>query len=129
LIITIFILFSGCVQEKTKEITFENITLESEVVELLNASLDFKYDKSKIITRAEVSYLFHNIAGHIIETLNVTVNFYDMDNNLVAKGGPKYLRNLPIDYEEKYYFEPNRILYDGPEAYAIDHCRIIAVEE
>ena len=50
-IIIIFIIFillslSGCYEEKKPELKFDGITLKSEVVELVNASLNFKYNQT-----------------------------------------------------------------------------------
>jgi len=133
-IIIIFIIFillslNGCYEEKETELKFDGITLKSEVVELVNASLNFKYNKTNSITRVEVIYLFHNIANHIINKLNITIHFFDVNNNIVAVGGPKYLRNLPIDYIETSAMEANKISYEGLNISIIDHCKIIAIEE
>lgn len=133
-IIIIFIIFillflNGCYEEKKPELKFDGITLESDVVELVNASLNFKYNKTNSITCVEVIYLFHNIADQIINKLNVTIHFFDINNNIIAKGGPKYLRNLPIDYIETSAMEANKISYEGLNTSIINHCKIIAYAE
>ena len=119
----------GCLEKTNEKLNFDNIILESNVVELVNASMDFKYDKNDSITRIEVTYLFKNIVNHIIEKLNITIKFFDKDNNLIGFGGPKYIRNLPIGYIETYVMEANKIIYDDTNSNLIDHCVIIAMED
>jgi len=127
-IILTMIIFSGC-QEQNTDVgtTFEGISLESSIVELVNASLDPHRNKANIIDRVDVGYLFHNVAGRDI-TVNVTVEFYDTDDNILATGGPKYI-SLLKDYTEQGFGPANIISYDGNNVALIDHVKIIAVEE
>ena len=127
--ICLLIIPIGCLEKTNEKQYFNNITLESNVVELVNASMNFKYDKTNSITRIEVTYLFKNIVNHIIEKLNITIKFFDKDNNLIGFGGPKYIRNLPIGYIETSVMEANKILYDDTNSNLIDHCVIIAIED
>lgn len=131
IILCIFLLIInvGCLEKTNNKLNFDGITLESNVVELANASMNFKNDKTNSTTRVEVIYLFKNIANHIIGKLNITINFFDKNNNLIASGGPKYIRNLPIGYIETYVMEANKIIYDGPKSNLIDHCIINAIED
>jgi hypothetical protein len=129
LCIILIFLCIGCTEKQEDELTFDNITLESNVVELINASMNYKYDKTETITRVEVIYLFKNIADYIIEKLNITVQFFDKNNNLIATAGPKYIRNLPVNYVETSIMEANKIIYEGPKSNLIDHCKIIAIDE
>ncbi len=129
LIICLLIILIGCLEKTNHKINFDGITLESNVVELANASMNFKYNKTNSTTRVEVIYLFKNIANHIIEKLNITINFFDKNNNLIASGGPKYIRNLPTGYTETYAMEANKIIYEGQKSNLIDHCIINAKED
>lgn len=130
LLYVVFIfLYTGCIEKQDDKLTFDRITLESNVVELVNASMNFKYDKTDSITRVEVVYLFKNIANYIIEKLNITIKFFDENNNLIAVGGPKYIRNLPINYIETSEMEANKITYEGLDTNLISQCKIIAIEE
>ena len=119
--------FSGCQESKIEAASFEGITLESSIVELVNASLNYYYDEYKEVERVEVKYLFHNIAERDIDT-EITIECYDENDNIITILGPKYI-SLPDDYTE-YGFSPtvNILSYDGENAYMIDHVTIVAVE-
>ena len=61
ILLTVSVL-SGCnTQEATEIDKFEGIRFESTIVELVNASLDLLKEKN-VIRKADVKYLFHNIA-------------------------------------------------------------------
>ena len=118
---------SGCQEQQPEPVLFKDITLESTVVELVNASLDFSYNDTSKITKVEVQYLFHNIAGRTIDDLKITVEFLDKNGTIVAIGGPKYIRNLPKDYVEQTIMPANIISYTGENVYKIHHVKIVAV--
>ena len=120
-------ILSGCVFQEgvTVKNNFEGITFESNIVELVNASLDFHEDKN-VITKVDVKYLFHNIAGKNVE-VTVIVEFYDKNDNLLVTRGPKYII-LPKDYVETVYSPANIISYSGEKVSEVDHARIIAKE-
>ena len=129
-------LMSGCITQNsgTNE-RFENISLESSVVELANASIikheGYDFDEYgepiPVIEKVDVNYLFHNIAGRTVN-ISVTVEYYDKDNNLLYTGGPKVINNLLEDYTEKNIFGANTISYDGSNVADVDHVKIIAIE-
>lgn len=127
LILFIVILLSGCQEQKatTTENNFEKIELESNVVELVDASLEFK-EANNVILKVDVKYLFHNIAGRQI-TVTVNVEFYDKSNNLLSTGGPKYI-SLPKDYVETSILGANIISLSGEKAAYVDHVEIVASE-
>jgi hypothetical protein len=118
---------SGCFgPEGTKvENPFEGITFESKIVELVNASLVLHKDRN-VITKANVKYLFHNIAGKTVD-VKVIVEFYDINNYLLATRGPKYI-SIPKDYTETVYSPANVISYKGEKVSEVNHVRIIAEE-
>jgi len=132
LVITIVItiaFLSGCEQKGTEvENSSKLITLDSKVVELIYSSLNFTKDHSGNIVRADVEYLFKNIAGGVI-TIKIFVEFYDKNNNLLATGGPKEIGPLPKGYQEQGVSPANIISYDGKDAAKVDHVKIIANEK
>ena len=122
--------FSGCQEQGvTTDENFEGIYLESNVVELAYGTLefhttyDFEYEKD-IVEKVDVKYLFHNIAGRDID-INVTVNLYDKDNNLLESLVGQKTSNLFKDYTEGMV---NVISYSGERVTEIDHVKIFAIE-
>jgi len=135
LIVTV--VFSGCQEQQgaTSGEQFEGVTLESNVVELVYASLEFQVhyeyieedDESlEVKDAAEVRYLFHNIVDRDI-TIHVTAEFYGKYDNLLYIGGPKSIF-LFEDYAEQTYLPENMIPYKGAKVGEIDHVKIIAEE-
>ena len=126
-IFLILIVLSGCQEQEatTAQNNFDRITLESNVFELVDASLEFKEDNN-VIVRVDVKYLFRNIAGRD-STATITVEFFDKSNNLLSTGGPKYI-SLLKDYVETSVLGANVISYSGENASEVDHVKIIAVE-
>ena len=127
---TVLVAFSGCQEQGvTTDENFEGIYLESNVVELAYATLEFHttYDfehEEDIIEKVDVKYLFHNIAGRDIN-INVTVKFYDKDNNLLELIVGQKTSNLFKDYTESMV---NIISYSGEQVTEVDHVKIIAIE-
>ena len=128
LMVSVF--FSGCEENKTTAIEFEDVVLISSVVELVNASLDLIEDADQIVFRAEVRYLFHNIAQRDIETLKITAEFLDINGTLLNSSRPKFIYSLYEDYVERGYSpHANIIVFEDPLAAKVDSVRLIAVEE
>ena len=127
-IIMIVGFFSGCQESQIETVSFKGITLVSDIVELVNASLNYHYDKYNEVDNVEVQYLFHNIAERDI-AVKVTIELYDENDNLITIMGPKHIR-LPDDYTE-YGFSPgiNIMSYDGDNAHMVDHVTITVVEK
>ena len=125
IVLTVSVL-SGCnTQEATGIDKFKGIRFESSIVELVNASLDFLQEKN-VIRKADVKYLFHNIAGRDVR-VSVIVEFYDKNENLLVTGGPKYI-SIPKGYFETVYSPANIISYSGENVSKVDHVRLIAEE-
>lgn len=131
------VIFSGCQeQQAATSKQFEGVSLKSDVVELVQASLDFQVryeydeltdDAIEVRNGAEVTYRFHNIAGKDI-TVKVTVEFYGAYDNLLYTGEPKTIFLLQ-DYTEKYVSPTTNIIpYKGSKVAEIDHVVIIAEE-
>ena len=125
---------SGCQETQIEgTVTFEGVILESDVAELFNASLKLFKDDYEMTWKAEVKYLFHNIAGRTIDDLEITVEFYDENDNLLTIRGPKHIIPFPADYTESRFGLTNIIQYtrdegDGENVYKVSYVRIIAVE-
>ena len=120
--------FSGCQESEVEALTFEGVTLVSDVVELVNGSLNYYYNEFKEVWKIEVKYLFHNIAKRDIE-IEVKVELYDENDNYITVLGPKYIR-LPNDYTEKGFAPGINIMsYDNNQnVHLVDHAVIIAEE-
>ena len=119
-------ILSGCQEQNDvdNQYYFDNITLESRLLELVNASLEF-IKENNVATRVDVKYLFHNIAGSDI-TIEVTVDFFDGENNLINKSQPKYI-SLLKDYTETGFAPENIISYSGENVSDVDHAKIIVI--
>ena len=128
LILLIIGFFSGCQESNIEAVSFRGITLVSDVVELANGSLNYFYNEFNEVWKIEVKYLFHNIAERDIE-VEVKIECYDENDNLITILGPKYIR-LPTDYTEQGYAPGINIMsYDNNQnVYLIDHVVIIAEE-
>jgi len=100
LIILLITFLSGCQQEGTTiDDNLDNISLESDVVELVYSIINFNKDDEGVIFSVEVQYRFRNIANRNIE-INVFAEFYDVKDNLLAKEGPKEIY-IPKSKNEK----------------------------
>ena len=124
LLLVLLVFLSGCQEQKSINVDegFENIELESDLVKLVYGNFSIVKDKNVII-RAEVEYLLKNIAGRDVR-LNVAVDFYDKENNLLFKSPYKEI-DLPKDYEEQIV---NTAVYDGDFVSEVEHAKIIVEE-
>jgi len=126
LVILITSFISGCQeQEAVKTSNLEKIKFESELVELIYSNITKHIDGEEVL-RAEVEYLFKNIAGRDIN-LTVFVEFYNINNELLYTGGPKYI-NLLEGSTEHGISPTNTISYSGKNANEVDYVKIIASE-
>ncbi len=118
-IILVTIAFSGCQEEATSiEKTIENISFDSDILELVNGSLGITKDK-EIITRVEVTLYFKNLLD---EDINVeyVVEFCDKNDN-VLYDKPYEIKNFPAEYTE---MSPDIFLYHGENVADFDHVNI-----
>lgn len=118
-IILVTIAFSGCQEEATSiEKTFEDISFDSDILELVNGSLDITKDK-EIITRVEVTLYFKNLLD---EDINVeyVVEFCDKNDN-VLYDKPYEIKNFPAEYVE---MSPDIFLYHGENVADFDHVNV-----
>lgn len=130
------IMLSGCQEQQATTSKFEKISLKSDVVELVEATLDFQvhynYDEFtdeaiEVRDAAEVKYRFHNIAGKDI-TVKIMAEFYSAYDNLLYTGGPKTIF-LFKDYTDQYVSPTTNIItYKGSKVAEVDHVLLIAEE-
>ena len=119
--------FSGCQEKKIEAASFKGIILVSDVVELVNGTINYHYNSFNEVWKVDIQYLFHNIAKRDIY-IQVTIECYDENDNLITILGPKFIQ-LPNDYTEtEIHPNINIVSYDGKNAYMIDHVSIIALE-
>lgn len=125
----ILTLFCGCAENEVKSISSNDVTIQSDVADLVEGKIDYFLDDSNEIFMLKVSFILHNIAGKKIDQLKITAEFYDEDNNLLGASEPKYLNNVPIDYKEQFDPNFNVFTYESTDAKNVDHVVIVAVEE
>ena len=118
-IILVTIFFSGCQEEATSvEKTFENIYFYSDILELVNGSVDVTEDR-EIITKVETTLYFKNLLD---ETINVTyiVEFCNKNDNVL------YNKTYKIKYFPAGYTEilPDVFSYHGENVADFDHVNI-----
>jgi len=118
-IILITIAFSGCQEEaSTSKESFENISFDSDILELVNGSLDITEDNG-ITTRVEITLYFKNILD---EDINVeyVVEFRDKYDDTLYNQSYE-IKNLPAGYEE---MSPDIFSYHGGNVADFDHVNI-----
>lgn len=131
-IILLIVGLSGCEEQGvTTEKEFENVYLDSDIVEFAYANLSFVEKREinddlepvMVVKQADVKYLFENIAGRDI-VVNVTVEFYDQNDTLVHSAKPVPSKNsLPEGYRESDF---NTASYNGKNVGKISYVRIFA---
>ena len=118
-IILVTIAFSGCQEEATSvEKTFENISFDSDILELVNGSLDITKDK-EIITRVEFTLYFKNLLDEDIN-IEYVVEFCDKNDNVLYDKLYE-IKNFPAEYTE---MSPDIFLYYGENVADFDHVDI-----
>jgi hypothetical protein len=128
LIILVITFLSGCQQEGTAiEDNLDNISLESDIVELAYSIINFNKNDEGVIISVEVQYRFRNIANRNIE-INVFAEFYDEKDNLLAKVGPKEIY-IPKGWTEQGTSPANILTYYGENAAEVDYVKIIVEEK
>jgi len=122
-ILIITMIFCGCNEMESSTVeTNQKILFDSYLVDLIDS--DIIFHKSGTITkRVEVKYRFKNLLNEKID-LNVYVEFYDEDDNLLSKEGPKQI-TLLANYAEQSFGGANIITYYGEFVKIVDHVRIV----
>ena len=117
-VLLIIVNLTGC-DEKGVEVEEENlIFFDSDIVELVESSLDFTKSGGKIV-QADVSVRFRNLLD---KTINWTyaVKFCDKDDNVHYQDSLIF-GNMPPRYIEQ---SPNIFSYTGDKANYIDHVNV-----
>ena len=113
------IAFSGCQEEATLvEKTFENISFDSDILDLVNGSLEVAEDR-EIITRVEVTLYFKNLLDEIIN-VKYMVEFCDENDNVLYNKSYE-IKNFPAGYTE---VSPDIFLYHGGNVADFDHVNV-----
>jgi len=121
IIILTTITLSGCQEEgATIEKNFEDIYFDSDVLELINASLDIG-EKHGVIKKVEVTFYFKNLLDKDITYLRLAIEFCDINNFVLYNHSYEYLSGFPAGYIEK---SPNRISYSEANVAYFDHVKI-----
>lgn len=136
LIVTLLVmgslLFSGCTQQSAK-VEFDNIELESSVVELSSATIEkndliWVYpeneDPKQVPKEIDVKYLFHSIVERPVN-VDVTVYFYDENNLLLDMAKGQTIYNIAGDSTEQM---ANTVKLRGDDAALVHHVKIVAEE-
>ena len=127
LTILVITFLSGCQQEGTAiDDNLDNISLESDIVELVYSTLNFKKDDDGNFLSVEVQYRFRNIAERNID-FKVFAEFYDKEDNMLAREGPKEI-SLPEGWTEIGVSTANIINFSGEEASRVDYVIIVTEE-
>ena len=127
-IIILVLLTTGCFEgEEQNAPSFENLTLESDIVELNYGNIEYAKDNN-VIVEVEVQFLFRVIVNRDVN-FYVTAEFYDVNDNLLNASSPKRFE-LPNGYSEtEASLGPaNRISYNGKNLSDVDHV-VLKTEE
>ena len=128
IILLIINLLSGCQQEGTSsDEHVNNIYLNSDIVKFVYSKINYNKDEKGEILGVELQYRFKNIANRAID-INVFAEFYDKDDNLLAREGPKEI-TIPKGWTEQGISPANIITYTGEMSTSIDYVEIVVEEK
>jgi len=127
IIIIIFLVsilsLSGCLNKSTTvQKKHEYINFKSDVLQLVNSSVDVK-EENNVIYKVEANLRFKNIYS---ERINVTytVNFCDKDDNKLY-GRSFTIENMPAGYVESY---GNNFVFSEDNVNNFDHININVID-
>ena len=122
--IALAVFLTGCLEQSATDADndSQNVILESNIVELAYAKLN-PVKENNVVKRVEVEYRLKNIVDRRLY-LNVYVQFYDDEGNLITTSGVKNI-NLPPNYEESL---SNIVSYDGEFTSQVDYARLLIEE-
>jgi len=125
-IVVIIIILSSQIETDISAIRYENVILDSDIVEFANVSLEKHINESGFVDKVTVKWLFHNIDDR---TINATIvaEFYDKNDALLYTAH-KQLLLLPPDYTEKLLLPANMISYNGENASKVEYVIISTIE-
>jgi len=128
-IIIIVGFLSGCQESETGAIIFEGVSIDSSIVELSNASFDIISNSQDEVIQVEVYYQLHNIAGRDLYNVKIFCDFYDDNDNLINRQGPKTIGKMPIDYVETESPGFNHFTYEGDDVGLVKRAVLSVFEE
>ena len=128
-IIIIVGFLSGCQESETGAIIFEGVSIDSSIVELSNASFDIISNSQDEVIQVEVYYQLHNIAGRDLYKVRIFCDFYDDNDNLINRQGPKNISIMYTDYVETESPGFNQFIYDGDDAGLVRRAVLSVFEE
>ncbi len=117
----LIIVTSFTIYQATKLNYHNEVILDSDIVEFSYVSLN------KTIDNVTVSWLFHNIAGRMLN-LSITAEFYDRNGNILFSKTNELLK-FPADYTEHLLLPANKISYNGKYASKVDYVILHVKEE
>ena len=110
----------GCTSNQNEDNNYEDI-FESDVVNLLNYSINLNENKSGTIIEANIDGIIENNVDRII-TVNITVEFYNSNDDLLGKDWYT-IHDMPIGYSTNFeikYKEENVADFDNIKIQAIE---------
>ena len=120
IVIFISITLCGCQSNQVEDNTYEDI-FESDVVTLINYSLDLNENKSGVITKATINGIIKNSVDRKI-SVNITAEFYNNNDYLLGKSWYK-INNMPIDYQTTF-----TIIYNKNNVADVNRIKLKATE-
>jgi hypothetical protein len=115
--------FCGCNELESSTVDIpEKIQFNSDLVDLIDSDLIFQ-TVHNVIKRVEVKYRFRNRLNEKID-INVYAEFYDKNDNLLSREGPKEI-SLASNYIEQGFGGANSIVYYGNNVKHVDYVRLI----
>jgi hypothetical protein len=127
-LILISIFLSGCQQQgASTDETLDNIFLDSDIVELVYSKMNFNKNEKDVILGIEVQYKFRNIANRNID-INVFAEFYDKEDNLLSREGPKEI-SISKGWTEQGISPANIINFSGENSSKVEYVKIVVEEK
>ena len=121
ILVTIFL--TGCNESESTTVDSPNkVVFNSELVELVDSELIFNKIRN-VVKNVDLKYRFRNLLNEKID-LNVFVEFFDKDGNIISKEGTKEISLLP-NYTEQSYGGANTISYNGVGVSDVDYARVL----
>ena len=120
------VLFSGCQKNETKNVHLKDVFLESDVFELIYSDLYKAVNKTGKVENVTVKWLFRNMVNRTVKA-NITVEFYDNNDNLVFSDSTHKIELGP-NMKESYVLESNKVSYNGKYAAKVKYVVIKAFE-
>jgi len=121
IILLIILVVSGCTstqQKATKSKIAKEINFQSDVLQLVNSSVQIQEDKG-IIYNVIVTLYFKNLLNNRIN-VNYVVDFCDKNDNILYSK-PYRINNIPENY---VFYTPDIFSYNGDNVIDFDHVNV-----